>query len=86
MTKVQAVYALSRPLGEHDLDNFRRLTTIYGILMAKLSPKLDEVRIEYDASRLTQDDLQAALATHGIPIRAEPVREPVIGSQGSVPA
>jgi hypothetical protein len=42
---------------------------VYGIMMAKLSPELDKIRIEYDASRLTPEQVQVVLGRHGMPIK-----------------
>ncbi|HXE14000.1 MAG TPA: hypothetical protein VN633_17865 [Bryobacteraceae bacterium] len=69
MTKVETAFDLSRKLGEEDLVNFAKLTSVYGILMTKLSPSLDNIRVEYDASRLTPDQLQVVLGSHGMPIK-----------------
>jgi hypothetical protein len=69
MAKVEIAFDLWRKLGEQDLVNFAKLTSVYGILMAKLSPSLDSIRIEYDASRLTPDQVQVVLGRHGMPIK-----------------
>lgn len=69
MTKMDTSFELSRVLEERDLFNFSKLTSVYGIFMAKAAPSLDKILIEYDASRLTADDLQAVLESFGIPIK-----------------
>jgi hypothetical protein len=68
MTKVQTAYKLSRKLGDEDIENLSRLPTVYGVIMAKISPALDELLIEYDASRLTVHDLESVLGQRGLPI------------------
>ena len=70
MTKVETSYELSRPLDDRDLVSFSRLTSVYGIFMAKIAPSLDKILIEYDASRLTPDQLQVVIERHGLPIKA----------------
>ena len=69
MAKVEIEFELWRKLGEEDLLNFAKLTSVYGILMAKLSPAMNSIRIEYDASRLTPDQVQVVLGRHGMPIK-----------------
>jgi hypothetical protein len=73
MTKVQWTYELSRPLNDGDLESLSRLPSVYGIFFAKLTPARDALLIEYDASRLTQDELQAVLEQHGLPVIASPI-------------
>lgn len=72
MTKVQTAYKLSRKLGDEDLGMLSKLPSVYGIFLAKISPSLDELRIEFDASRLTVDDLESVLDQHGFPL-ANPI-------------
>ena len=67
MTKVQTAYKLSRKLGDEDLGSLSRLTSVYGIFLAKVTSTLDELLIEFDASRLTTDDLESVLEQHGLP-------------------
>jgi hypothetical protein len=68
MTKLQTAYKLSRKLDDADLQNLSRLTSVYGIFLAKITPSLDELRLEFDASRLTAADLESVLEQHGFPI------------------
>jgi hypothetical protein len=70
MTKVQTAYKLSRKLGDEDLGSVSKLPSVYGIFLAKVSSGLDELLLEYDASRLTIDDLESVLEQHGLPIVA----------------
>jgi hypothetical protein len=35
----------------------------------QVAPALDKITVDYDASRLMKKDVEAVLATHGIPIR-----------------
>lgn len=70
MTKVQTTYPLSRKLTDEDSENLARVHRVYGILAARPQPSLQELWMEYDASRLTPLDLTATLRKYGIPIVA----------------
>jgi hypothetical protein len=69
MTKVQLHYDLVRPLEDKDLDAIARVHGVYGIIRVMLKqPELNSVTVEYDASRLMVDDVEAALVRNGVPI------------------
>lgn len=69
MTKVELTYDLARPLGDEDLDAIARVHGVYGIQHVTLkTPEMNAVTVEYDASRLMPDDVEAALVRIGIPI------------------
>ena len=68
MTKMQTAYKLSRKLGDEDLGSLSKLPAVYGIFLAKVTSSLDELLLEFDASRLTIDDLESVLEQHGLPI------------------
>jgi hypothetical protein len=70
MTKLQMAYRLSRPLAAEDLEKISRMHSVYGVFAVKLSKSLDELHVEYDASRLTEADLRATLEHHGLPLAA----------------
>jgi hypothetical protein len=69
MTKVTLHYELARPLGEEDLDNIARLHSKYGMARVQLVPGQNQIAVDYDASRLLKDEVEAALTSHSIPIR-----------------
>jgi hypothetical protein len=69
MTKVTLHYDLTRPLGGEDFDNIARVHATYGMARVQVAPSLDKIVVDYDASRLMKKDVEAVLATHGIPIR-----------------
>lgn len=69
MTKVELRYRLERPLGDSDLEGAARIHGDYGIHRVQVAPTLDAVTVEYDASRLSVGDVEAALIRAGIPIR-----------------
>ncbi|HEY2844315.1 MAG TPA: hypothetical protein VGJ09_11720 [Bryobacteraceae bacterium] len=68
MTKVTLHYTLERKLAEDDFANVAAVQSVYGMARVALAPSLDKVTVDYDASRLKKDDVEAALARYGIPI------------------
>ncbi|MBI3682212.1 MAG: hypothetical protein HY235_17670 [Acidobacteria bacterium] len=69
MTKVDLHYKLVRPLGEDELDAIARVHGVYGIQRVLLNPgSLTGIDVEFDASRLTECEVEAALVRCGIPI------------------
>ena len=71
MTKVLLHYPLVRPLADSDADAFVNVHSWYGILRVKPAPSLDSIEVEYDASRLSEKDVEAGLQRFGIPIRRQ---------------
>lgn len=70
MTKVDLEYELLRPLSDEDLDAIARVHGVYGLQRVRLrQPSLDAITVEYDASRMMEDDVERALLRAGIPIR-----------------
>ncbi len=69
MTKVTLHYDLSRPLSEIDFENITKVHSVYGIVRVQVAPTLDKITVDYDASRLMKQDVEAVLARHGMPIR-----------------
>ena len=67
MTKVQLRYALARPLDESQLEHVADLHSIYG--MFRVEPTPEGLTVEYDASRLSERDVEAHLRRAGIPIQ-----------------
>ena len=59
-------YRLLRPLDETLMQSIAA-HGIYGFYSVKLAPSLDEITVEYDASRLTPEQVEAALHRAGIP-------------------
>jgi len=68
MTKVQLEYELARPLDDKLMDRIAAAHGVYGLTHIALSPSLDRLRVEYDASRLTATDVEACLHALGIPV------------------
>lgn len=75
MTKVELHFDLVRPLDESLMARLAAAHSIYGIHRAQLDPSLDAVTVEYDATRLTADEVEAALHQAGIPARRKDLPE-----------
>jgi len=68
MTKVQTRFRLTRALDDSSLNSLAAANAIYGIQKLKIAPALDELFVEYDATRLRPAEVESALAGAGIPI------------------
>ena len=71
MTKLQLHYPLVRPLADSDAGALSNVYSYYGILRVAPAPALDKVMVEYDASRLSEKDVEAVLHRFGIPIQRQ---------------
>ena len=71
MTMVQVRYRLARPLSDALMNAIARAHAIYGIQRLQLVPELDALVVEYDASRLTPQQVEAELAAAGIALWSE---------------
>jgi hypothetical protein len=70
MTKVQVRFRLQKPLDEGMLARISDAHAIYGIRKVNVAPSLDGLMVEYDATRLRPEEVEAALAGAGIPVKA----------------
>ena len=68
MTKVQIRFRLAKPLDDALLQRISDAHSIYGIQRIRLSPAMDSVTVEYDATRLRPAEVESALAGAGIAI------------------
>jgi len=68
VTKVQTRFRLQRPLDDSSLPLLAAAHAIYGIQKLKLSPAMDAVEVEYDATRLKAADVLNALSAAGVPV------------------
>ena len=68
MTKVQIRFRLQRPLDDTLLARISDAYALYGIQRVQVAPSLDQITVEYDATRLRPAEVEAALASAGIPI------------------
>ena len=68
MTKIQVRFRLRRPLDEVLMARIAEAHSIYGIQRVQVAPSLDGLTVEYDATRLRPAEVEAALASAGIPV------------------
>lgn len=68
MTKVTLHYDLARPLTEPELACVADLPSTYGIARVQMTPGLDKIIVDYDASRMMKTDVESVLHRHGVPI------------------
>ncbi len=68
MTKVQLEFNLPRPLDRSALEAISNAHGYYGIQFVKLHPTMGSILVEYDASRLTETDVETTLHRAGIPV------------------
>lgn len=73
MTKVQVKYSLSHQIDETVMDRIAAAHGVFGLTHVRLLPSQEDIQVEYDASRLTREQVLAALFRAGIP--AQPLRE-----------
>jgi hypothetical protein len=73
MTKLQLEYELERPLNDDDAVAIADIHSVYGFVRVTLAPSMDRITVEYDASRLSEEDVEGWLMRYGIPIKREPV-------------
>jgi hypothetical protein len=69
MTKIQLEYDLVRPLTDEDAGGVADVHSWYGILRVQPLPSLDKLAVEYDASRLSEKDVEAVLHRFRLPIK-----------------
>lgn len=69
MTKVTHEYELERVLTDEDAEAVARAHAVYGIAKIKIAPALDRIVVDYDATRLTLQDLENWLVRVGVPVR-----------------
>jgi hypothetical protein len=67
MTRVQLRYQLSRTVDDALMKSINNAHSLYGIEQIKLQPSLDQIIVEYDASRLSIDKVENSLHRAGIP-------------------
>jgi hypothetical protein len=67
MTKVLLEFQLTRPLDETLMQRIADAHGHYGIVRIRVAPTLDSISVEYDASRMTPDQVESRLRQAGIP-------------------
>ena len=68
MTKVQIRFRLRQPLSDNLFRTIAKAHTLYGIQHVQLSPAMDSLTVEYDASRLRPAEVESALSGAGIAV------------------
>jgi len=68
MTKVQIHFRLQKPLDAILLQRVAEAHSLYGIHHVKVAPSLDNLMVEYDATRLKPAEVEQALTGAGIPV------------------
>jgi hypothetical protein len=71
MTKVQMRFKLQRPLDNILLARISDAHAFYGIQWIRVSPAMDGLTVEYDATRLRPAEVESALLGGGIPVIRE---------------
>jgi hypothetical protein len=69
MTKVQVTYQLDGPVDEAVMEKIDRVHGVYGIQAARLSPAMDSLLVQYDATRMGPDDVDRTLHAAGLAVR-----------------
>ena len=69
MTKVDAQFKLTKPLDEETVRRLSDTSSLYGILRLQLGPEHDKLTVEYDATRLLEKDVEAALKRAGVAVQ-----------------
>jgi len=69
VTKVDIQYDLARPLTDADSAGIADVHSWYGIVRVRVAPDVKSVGVEYDASRLSEKDVEGVLLRFGIPIQ-----------------
>ena len=68
MTKVQIRFRVQKPLDDAALAGISLVNSKYGIQRIKVSPDLEGLTVEYDATRLRPAEVEAAFAVAGIAV------------------
>ena len=71
MTKVDARYRLVHPLDDELLRRIADAHSVYGVVRVRVDEAAGELTVEYDASRLTPDQVDAVLRRAGIAVQRE---------------
>ena len=77
MTKLQLQYELERPLSDDDAVAVADIHAVYGFMRVTLAPSMDRITVDYDASRLSEKEVENWLIRYPIPIKREPVAVPL---------
>jgi hypothetical protein len=68
MTKVQIRFTVQKPLDDAALAGISLVNSKYGIQKIRVSPDMNGLTVEYDATRLRPAEVEAAFAGAGIAV------------------
>lgn len=68
MTTVQTEYNLIRKVDDNDAEAIGNVYSYYGFHKIRIAPSLDRITVDYDASRMSPDDVSSVLVRFGVPI------------------
>jgi hypothetical protein len=71
MTKVQIRFRLTSRLDDDMMANIATAHSVYGIMRIAVTPSMQEILVDYDASRLRTEDVGATLKRRGIDVDLE---------------
>lgn len=66
MTAVEVSYKYAIPPGENEMRALARVREVYGIRGLRFDEKQRTVKVEYDASRLTEETVESLLRNAGL--------------------
>jgi hypothetical protein len=72
MTKVTLRFKLLAPLNDQLMAAISRAGSIYGLQRVQLTPAMDALIVDFDASRLTVPEVEATLGAIGLPVERVP--------------
>jgi len=70
MTLLDATFRYGLPPGEQEVRALNSAREVYGIRAIRISEKERTIRVEYDASRLSDDQVESLLRRAGVDIEA----------------
>ncbi len=68
VTRVELRFKLTNPLSDEQAVGVARAHSHYGIYRIRVAPGLDEISVDYDASRMSEQDVERALVVNGVPV------------------
>lgn len=79
MTLLQVIFELQRPLRPSDLDRLAKFANTYGMKRFRYDTARNQIVIDYDGSRLTENNVGHVLGSAKIAIarKVDPFAEPV---------
>jgi len=69
MTPLDIAYRYGRAPGAREMQAISKLTEVYGIRKLGFEEASSTIRLEYDASRLSEDDIAALLRNTGLDLK-----------------